>query len=118
MDKVEQYRQLVQALLERCAAQSPIKEGVESQLLMDTQRDHYQWMRVGWHKLQRVYHIVLHLDIKNDKVWIQQNTTDLNLTQELIAIGVAHEDIVLGLQPVYKRELAGVSGERSHFSHL
>lgn len=109
MDKLERYRQIVQNLLERCAAYSPAKEGVESQLLIDTQRDHYQWMRVGWNRSKRVYHIVMHLDIQDGNVWIQQNTTDTDLTQELLASGVAREDIVLGLQPAYKREGAGLT---------
>jgi hypothetical protein len=106
MERLEHYRQLIQDMLTQYVAELPPKEGIESQLLIDTQRDHYQWMRVGWKGSQRVYHIVVHLDIKDGKVWIQQNTTDSNLTQALLMRGVAHEDIVLGLQPAYKRELA------------
>jgi XisI protein len=109
MDTLENYRCSIQNLLETYAAQLPAKGGVESQLLMDTQRDHYQWMRVGWNDRQRVYHVVMHLDIKDGKVWIQQNTTDTDLTQALLAAGVLREDIVLGLQPLYKRELSGAA---------
>ncbi len=107
MDKVTNYRRCIQEMLESWVSQGPVKEGVESQLLMDTHRDHYQWMRVGWNGSQRVYHIVMHLDIKAGKVWIQQNMTDEDIAQVLMEAGVAREDIVLGLQPAYKRGLLG-----------
>jgi hypothetical protein len=107
MDKLENYRCCIQNLLEEYLAQGPVKEGVESQLLMDSQRHHYQWMRVGWSNRQRTYHVVMHLDIKDGKVWIQQNMTDIDLAQALMEAGVAREDIVLGLQPEYKRGLNG-----------
>ena len=69
----------------------------------DTTRDHYQLMSVGWNHLNRIYHTVLHFDIKDGKVWLQQNTTDSDVGQELIDLGVPREDIVLGLHPPYKR---------------
>jgi len=77
-------------------------------LILDTERDHYQLMHLGWNGLKRVYQSVMHFDIKNDKVWIQQNMTDIDLAQELIEIGVLKEDIVLGLQPPYKRPYTGL----------
>lgn len=106
MEKLEYYPQFIQDLLTRYIAELPAKAEVESQLLIDTQRDHDQWMRVGWKGSQRVYHVVIHLDIKDGKVWIQQNTTDTGLVQALLTGGIDREDIVLGLQPAYKRELS------------
>ncbi|MHC5732600.1 MAG: element excision factor XisI family protein, partial [Nostoc sp.] len=42
-----------------------------------------------------------------DKIWIQQNMTDVDLAQELLEMGVPKDDIVLGLQPPYKRPYTG-----------
>jgi hypothetical protein len=109
MDTLASYRHCVQELLEQLVAQGPMKEGVESQILMDTVRDHYQWMRVGWNDSHRVYHVVMHLDIKEGQVWIQQNMTDSNLTEMLVASGIDREDIILGLQPAYKRDASNVA---------
>ena len=64
-------------------------------------------MSVGWNDLERVYHTVLHFDIKGDKIWLQQNTTDIDVGQELIDMGVDKKDIVLGLHPPYKRPYTG-----------
>ncbi len=59
--------------------------------------DRYQLMRVGWKGLKRVYYIVLHFDSKDGKVWLQQNTTDIDLGKELLEFGIPNEDIMMGL---------------------
>jgi hypothetical protein len=107
MVQIEYYRQAIQALLTRYSQIQPQQSEVESQLLLDPVRDQYQLMRVGWNRLSRVYHVVMHFDIKDGKVWIQQNMTDIDVAQELVEAGVAKEDIVLGLHPPYKRQFTG-----------
>ncbi|WP_413160163.1 XisI protein [Capilliphycus salinus ALCB114379] len=107
MDKLEHYRSCIQTLLERHSQFKSSDKDVENQLLFDPVREHYQLMRVGWKGLKRVYHTVLHFDIKEDKIWLQQNTTDIDVGEELVSLGVAKEDIVLGLHPPYKRPYTG-----------
>jgi len=107
MDKLDQYRSHIQTLLERHSQPQTHDTEVEDELFFDTVRDHYQLMRVGWNGLSRIYHTVLHFDIKDGKIWLQQNTTDIDVGQELIEMGVPKEDIVLGLHPTYKRPYTG-----------
>jgi hypothetical protein len=45
----------------------------------------------------------MHLDIKEGKIWLQQNLTDQNPAEELVKKGVPRTDIILGLQAPYKR---------------
>ncbi|MFN7714969.1 MAG: XisI protein [Pseudanabaenaceae cyanobacterium] len=106
MDKLENYRQYIQTLLEK-HSHFKTKDDVKSELLFDTVRDRYQLMLIGWKGLKRVYHIVLHFDIKDGKIWLQQNTTDIDIGQELLELGIPKEDIVLGLHPPYKRPYTG-----------
>jgi len=107
MDKLEQYRQWIQALLTEYVA-TPISNGaIESQTLFDTQRDYYQVTNVGWDGHRRVYGCVLHLDIKDGKIWLQQNTTEMRVAHELVAMGVPKEDIILGFQAPYVRKYTG-----------
>jgi XisI protein len=79
------------------------QEEVEVQLVMDTVHDHYQWMNVSWNGFKRVYNCYIHLDIKDGKIWIQRNWTEDDLAADLVEMGVPREDIVLGLQPPFKR---------------
>ncbi len=107
MDKLEQYRKCIQNLLSKYIA-TPIANGeIESQTVFDLQQDHYQVMNVGWDGNRRVHGCVLHLDIKDGKIWVQQNTTELRIAHELAAMGIPKEDIVLGFQVPYVREYTG-----------
>jgi hypothetical protein len=56
-------------------------------LLWETLCDRYQLMRVGWQEM-KCYHTTMHFDIKDGKIWIQQNMTDVDLGQELVDLGV------------------------------
>ncbi len=103
MDKIEQYRKLIQDLLKDYSQDDESNHNVEVQLIFDTTRDHYQWMNIGWEGLNRVYRSIIHIDIKDGKIWLQQNLTDQNPAEELVKMGVPREDIILGLHPPYKR---------------
>ncbi|BAY94981.1 XisI protein [Tolypothrix tenuis PCC 7101] len=107
MEKLENYRQYIQNILTQHGKYKYNHEEIENQLIFDTIHDHYQLMRIGWNGLSRVYHSIIHFDIKNGKIWIQQNMTDIDLAQELLEMGVPKEDIVFGLQPPYKRPYTG-----------
>jgi hypothetical protein len=103
MDKLSCYRQYIQKILREYAA-IPIANGeIECQTIFDLQSDRYQVVNVGWDGYRRVHGCVLHLDIKDGKIWIQHNATELHIGKELIELGVPKEDIVLGFQPEYAR---------------
>ena len=96
---VEQYRQYIQQLLserqtQRTASQQNATE-YETQTLFDTERDHYQLLYVGWRNNKRRFGCILHLDIKNGKIWIQHDGTEIGIANQLVEIGVPKEDIVL-----------------------
>ncbi|AFZ25726.1 XisI protein [Cylindrospermum stagnale PCC 7417] len=103
MDNIAKYREYIQTLLTNYAKDDISTDEVEVELIFDTERDHYQWMNVGWEDLNRVYRTVIHFDIKDGKIWLQQNLTEENPAEDLVKMGVSREDIVLGLQPPYKR---------------
>jgi hypothetical protein len=104
VDKRTKYREYIKTLLTNYVSDDVKDDNVEVQLILDTEHDHYQWMNVGWQQLNRIYRCVMHFDIKDDKIWLQQNLTDQNPAEALVAMGVPREDIVLGLQAPYKRE--------------
>ncbi len=80
---------------------------IESQLIFDTEHDHYQIIDLGWQDFNRIYNCYIHIDIKDEKIWIQRNMTEADLAGELIELGVPKEDIILGLHPPYKRAYTG-----------
>ncbi|MDZ7956575.1 MAG: XisI protein [Aulosira sp. DedQUE10] len=101
------YRQIIEELLKSHAEFETSNLDIESQLIVDTGHDYYQILEVGWEGMKRVYNCVMHLDIKNGKIWIQRNMTDVDIAQKLLEMGVTKEDIILGLHPPYKRPYTG-----------
>jgi hypothetical protein len=103
MDKLATYRTYVRQLLERYAAYSANTPDIETELVSDTEHDHYQLVHVGWQKNRRVYGCAIHIDIKQNKIWIQHNGTDRHIAEELVEMGIPKNDIVLGFQPPARR---------------
>lgn len=84
-----------------------VEKDIEIKMVFDTECDHYQLVNVGWQNGRRVYGCVLHIDIKDGKLWIQHNGTEIYIVEELVKLGVPKEYIVLGFQPPYTRQLTG-----------
>jgi ketopantoate reductase len=104
MDKVVAYRQYVLNLLREYSQFTPSYGEVELEMIVDPVRDHYQLMSVGWHKQQRIHGCILHIDIRDGKIWIQHDGTEEGSAHRLVEAGVAKDDIVLGFQSPYKRQ--------------
>ena len=107
MGSVEMYRGYVQELLGRYAQRYPAWAEVEVQTLYDTERDHYQVLLLGWEECHRVYDCLLHVDIRESKIWVQEDRTEAGLATELMGLGVPKEDIVLAYHAPYKRPYTG-----------
>lgn len=111
MDKLDRYRTHVQDLLKWYGSFKPLmKESVreyERQVIFDRENDHYQIVDIGWDHYNRIHHCVLHLDIKDGKIWVQEDTTDPGIVERLMDRGVPKEDIVLAFHAPYKRPYTG-----------
>ena len=103
MASLEKYRACIQRLLTKRAEQGG-DQWVEAQTIFDTERDHYQLLYSGWRNKKRIFGPVLHLDIKDGKVWIQWNGTEDDIAAELVALGVPKHDIVLGFHTPLLRQ--------------
>lgn len=95
---IDKYRQLIQDILSERAQRSR-NQGqwpeYEVQILFDTHHDHYQLLHVGWRNNRRDFGCILHLDIKNGKIWIQHDGTEEGIANRLVKLGVPNQDIVL-----------------------
>jgi XisI protein len=108
MEKLEHYQKILTDFVEDFAKKPfSVQKNLENQALIDTKNNHFQVVTIGWDKSTFVYNPILHFDIKNEKIWIQQNWTDILLDIELMKMGVDKNDIVLGFLPLYAREQSG-----------
>ena len=107
MANVNQYRTSIQNLLEKYRHPPSSPSDIETQIIVDEKHDHYQLVHVGWRNNRRTYGCVLHVDIKDNKVWIQHDGTEIGMANELFELGVPKENIVLAFQAPSKRKYTG-----------
>ena len=104
MANIEEYRKKVQDIIIEYSESRRLPKEIEGQHIFDTQRDHYQLVHVGWYKDSWIYGCVLHMDIKDGKVWLQHNGTEVEIGDELIKSGIPEKDIVIGFHSPYTRK--------------
>ena len=107
MDKVTFYQQIIKKVLteyEKISSQVTIP-GVEEVMVFDDDRAHYLWLNVGWQNGERVKSISVHVRIKNEKIYIEEDWTEEGIATDLLREGVATEDIVLAFYDPQTRKL-------------
>lgn len=96
MAKTLKYERAILAFLDEYANIKPYGfNKVQNQVIVDKQNHHYQLVRVGRHENKHIHYVVFHFDIIEDKVWVQQNRTDLPIIEELEEYGIPEKDIVV-----------------------
>src|SRR5438034_1405369 len=99
MDPVDKYRTIVKKLICEYASYRPSNGQIQTEVVIDPERDHYEVIHIGWDGVRRVHGAVVHIDIIDGRVWIQYNGTRHAVAEELLAAGVPREAIVLGFHP-------------------
>ncbi len=107
MDRINQYRQVIHALLEdyRSWYEDATDTGVDLQIVSDDEHGQYMVTSVGWRGETRVSRPLFYLRLKNGKIWIEEDWTKHGIAGELVHLGVPHSDIVLAFNPPEVRHL-------------
>ena len=103
MATINEYRRYIQQLLTE-HAKLVWDNRIQAEIIFDTERDRYQLVYVGWRDSKRVYGVVLHVDIIDGKIWVQQDGTEVGIANKLVELGVSKQDIVLGIDPPKMRQ--------------
>jgi len=104
-DNLNRYRDIIENLLTEVRHMTQDRNGYEYRTLFDRRSDSYALICVGWEGKKRVHHFVIHLEIINGKVWLQEDNTDLVIADDLERAGIPKSDIVLGFHPPHIRPL-------------
>jgi XisI protein len=110
MDTLIQYRSTVQKNLKKYyelsnSQHANTTDAMSDRLILDEQRDQYLWLRCGWDGKRRVQHIILYLQIQNGKIWVEEDSTNLAIVDDLLEAGIPKTDIILGFHHPSKRAL-------------
>jgi hypothetical protein len=104
MDKLETYRQIIKKVLIEYAA-IPYKYGdMTSELIISKDKNRLFLITQGWENNTRVHGCILHLDIINNKIWVQRHGTEDGIVTDLAAAGIPKSDMVLAFHPQHLRK--------------
>ena len=110
-DKLQTYETKIQDILTQYyettiqAKQAQGQTDPADQLAFDDKRHQYLWFCSGWDGKKRIQHISMYLKIKDQKIWVEEDNTDLGLVDALLAADIPKGDIILGFQHPSKRNL-------------
>ncbi len=96
MDTVSAHRQAVRAVLSQYLDIRYAYGEIRNEAVFDEKNDRYLVVSVGWDRPRRVHSCLLHIDIVDDKVWIQEDNTEDGIAGELEEAGIRKTAIVLG----------------------
>jgi len=96
MDRTAQFQALIMNVMNTYVQDHVGQEPTVSyKIIADDARKQYQVVLMGWHQRKRVYHIMFHLEIIENKIWIQEDNTEDSVAEMLVEQGASKQDIVL-----------------------
>src|SRR5689334_5587022 len=98
MDRVitdlTQFREVIKDVLQEYSEPKPAYGDIEVELILDEVHDHYELSYIGWDNYKRIHGSVVHVDIKDDKVWVQHDGTEEGFANRLLEAGIPADRIV------------------------
>lgn len=99
MDNLDKYRDIITGVLTEYAKIPYAYGELERKLIIDKERNNFLLLTIGWQNKTRVHGTLVHLEIINDKIWIQRDGIEDGIANDLLAAGIPKDKIVLGFHP-------------------
>ncbi|MBI3764473.1 MAG: XisI protein [Chloroflexi bacterium] len=96
---MDNYKPAIRRILAGHLAFRPAEENIETVAICDETGEHYMLLEVGWQYPRRIFNVVFHIRLKDDRVWVEQDWTEYGVARELLDAGIPAEAIELGFQP-------------------
>lgn len=107
MDTLSRCRRIVSDLIRESARYRPSVGDVRTEVFLDEANDHYELVHAGWVGPRRVHGSVLHIDIRDGKVWIEHDGTEGPIATRIVEAGIPRDRLVLGSKPTEARPHTG-----------
>ena len=102
MDSETNYSEIIKKIITSYTEIPYPDENIKLETIFDTQQDRYLLMIVGREKInpqysatKRVHGCLIHVDIIDDKIWIQRDGTEKGVASDLLEAGIPKDKIVL-----------------------
>lgn len=104
MDIVEQWGEILEQILQYHANLPYCYGEVSTYVVVSRDRLHYLLMHEGWEDQRRVHGCLVHVEIREDKLWIHYDGIEDSITAELVEAGIPKDRIVLAFHPPFVRQ--------------
>jgi hypothetical protein len=98
MDRIIQFRQAILSVIEDYIAEftkQTTLNDVQYKPIINNENQRFQLLTVGWHNSHRIHSVIFHMDIINDKIWIQNDNLEYSVAERLVDRGISKKDIAL-----------------------
>ena len=99
MDNLNKYRDIITQVLTEYASIPYACGELERKLIVDSDRNNFLLLTVGWQNKTRVHGCLVHLEIIDDKIWIQRDGIEDGIANDFLAAGIPKDKIVLAFHP-------------------
>ena len=105
---LNEWRQIIKKILAELAA-IPFPEVVnlKAKTVFDESSDIYMVLVEGWQGVKRMHGCLVHVEINDGKIWIQQDGTENGMANELLVAGIPKDRIVLAFKAPQTRAHSG-----------
>ena len=111
MDKIKKYKNI---LLKEMQHQAAIPFGnapeLHRHLMVGQNEDEFILILKGWQDETYRHGVIFHFQIIEDKVWLHENNTDIDIGSKLAQLGIPKSDIILGFVSNLEKTVEGYSG--------
>ena len=106
MDRMTRYRDLIKQGLtaRRDYYNGGGRADIEAICAFDDDAGQYLLLWIGWQNKRRVQNTMLHIRLRDGKIWIETDGTEDGFATELLKAGVPNSDIVLAFHPPHLRQ--------------
>jgi hypothetical protein len=104
---IAQYRQIIEKTFQDYADFLDTDRQIQIELVLDQTRNRYLLVETGWQNGYRIYGTLLHIDIIDQKIWIQHDGTEDGIADELVGAGIPQNQIILAFKSPEIRPYTG-----------
>ena len=107
MERIKRYHKAIVEVMEEVMDSFKNSENSEYDFhpIFDKTNHRYQLQAVGWEReRKRIFNIFFHIDIIDNKIWIQQDNLEYSVAERLVEKGIPKKEIVLAYFPEFHRQ--------------
>ena len=87
--------EIIKEFLREYAETPPAVGDIEMETILDDARGHYELRMQGWNQWKRVHGSVVHVDVRDGKIYVQHDGTEEGIANRLTESGIPATQIVL-----------------------